>query len=76
VATEKKGADAGQAEVQNQYDEAVKQGFLGSKSPAAIPNKEYTLQSGPDSPSPLEEHIGITEQRLAAQKASPAQEVK
>ncbi len=69
-------ADAGQSEAQKIYDEAVKNGFLGTKPEGAIPNKEYTLQSGPSSPSPLEEHIAIHERRLADVKKSPAEEVK
>jgi hypothetical protein len=76
VATEKKGADAGQAEVQRIHDEAVSKGFLGERPEGSIPNEAYTLRSGPDAPSPLEEHIAISQQRLAAQKRSPAEEVK
>jgi hypothetical protein len=73
---EKKGADAGQAEVQKIHNEAVAKGYLGERPPGSIPNEKYTLQTGPDAPSPLEEHIAISEQRIAAQKASPAEEVK
>lgn len=76
MAETKKGADAGQAEAQSTYDEAAKQGFFGEKPASAIPNREYTLQSGPDSPTPFEEHVVINERRIADQKASPAEGAK
>jgi hypothetical protein len=72
----KASADAGQAELQKQQDEAEAKGFRGSRPEGAIPNKEYTLQSGPTSPTPLEEHIVFNEQRTRAMKASPAEEAK
>jgi hypothetical protein len=49
--------------VQKQHDEAEAKGYRGSRPEGAIPNKEYTLQSGPTSPTPLEEHIAFNEQR-------------
>lgn len=69
---EKKSADAGQAEAQSTYDEAARKGYYG-QVPDQPPNEAYTLQSGPDSPSALEQHVAISEARVAAQKASPAQ---
>lgn len=69
-------ADAGQAEIQKTFDEAQAKGYLGSRPDGAIPNAEYTLQTGPDSPTPLEEHIVFNDQRTQAMKASPAKEVK
>jgi hypothetical protein len=67
----KEKADAGQAEVQNTYDEAAKRGYFG-EVPDQPANKEYTLQTGPDSPTAFDEHVSINEARIKAQKASPA----
>lgn len=49
-----KSKDLGQAEVQEKADEANKQGYYGEVPPGP-PNSAYSLQSGPDSPSHLEE---------------------
>jgi hypothetical protein len=72
----KASADAGQAEIQKTFDEAQAKGYFGQRPAGAIDNKAYTLQSGPDSPTPLEEHIAFNDQRTKAMKASPAEEVK
>lgn len=45
----KKGGDAGQAEVQARMDEVTEKGFLGEKVDP-IPDEEYSLLTGPDSP--------------------------
>jgi hypothetical protein len=75
MADSKKSADAGQAEVQDAYQEAADRGYYG-QVPDQPPNEAFSLASGPDSPSPLEQHIAINEARVADQKASPAEEVK
>lgn len=72
----KAAADGGQAQLQKTYDEAAAKGYLGERPDGAIPNQAYTLQSGPDGPTPLEEHIAFNDQRTRAMKASPAEEVK
>lgn len=60
MATDKKPADAGQAEVQKTVDRAEEQGFLGQKVDP-LPNSAHSLESGPDSPT-------IAEQRAAMAK--------
>jgi hypothetical protein len=45
-----KGTDAGQAEVQRRSDEATEKGYFGTVPPGPA-NEEYSLESGPDSPS-------------------------
>lgn len=57
-----KAADAGQAEMQKIADEASDQGFLGTKVDP-IPNSEYSLQSGPDSPTALEQQEALKKAR-------------
>lgn len=49
AAPKTKGGDAGQAEVQARMDEVTEQGFLGEKVDP-IPDEEYSLLTGPDSP--------------------------
>lgn len=61
MATPKKD-DLGQAEVKSAREKARKQGYEGS-SPATIPNKEFTLSTGPDSPSAANQLAAIAEQR-------------
>ena len=52
MATEKKSADAGQAEVQAKFDEANEQGFFGT-SPDETPRENYTLKGvGSGKPTP------------------------
>jgi hypothetical protein len=60
---ESKKADAGQAEVQDAFTEAQKKGFFG-ESPSPIPNKEYSLESGPESPSAFEGQVAHVKARL------------
>jgi hypothetical protein len=55
-----KQGDAGEAEAQKLADTATDQGFLG-RQVDPISNSEYSLQSGPDSPT-------INEQRKAIAK--------
>ncbi|HTE62879.1 MAG TPA: hypothetical protein VK631_21170 [Solirubrobacteraceae bacterium] len=69
--TEKKGADAGQAQAQSTYDEAAKKGYYGSV-PAQPANSEYSLQSGPDSPGALDQTIATHEAKVADMRASTA----
>ena len=49
MASQKKEADAGQAEVQKKVDKGEEQGFLGRKVDPR-PNSDYSLESGPDAP--------------------------
>lgn len=71
----KASGDAGQSEAQKTYEEACARGYLGTV-PDQPPNSAYSAQSGPDAPTPFEEHVAINEQRIADQKASPAEAVK
>lgn len=68
-------ADAGQSEAQNIYDEAVRKGYFGTVADGP-PNEAYSIKSGPDAPTPFEETVAASEQRLKDAKASPSQEVK
>lgn len=52
----KKKDDLGQAEVQQAYDKATKQGFFGLEVDQR-PNSEYSLASGPDSPAAHEAEL-------------------
>lgn len=54
--------DLGQAEVQSERDKAREQGYEGY-SPSTIPNGEFTLATGPDSPSAAAQLAAIAEQR-------------
>lgn len=54
----KKAGDFGASEVQQAYDKATKQGFFGIEVDQT-PNKEYSLQSGPDSPLAHEAELRI-----------------
>jgi hypothetical protein len=65
----KAAADAGQAEAQSKYDEAASQGFYGSV-PLGPPNSAFSMESGPESPSPLEQHIAIHEGRGEAMRGA------
>lgn len=67
MAASKKQDDLGQAEVQGIRDKAREQGFEGS-SPSQIPNDEFALTSGPDSPSAAEQALAVAEQRVNDQK--------
>jgi hypothetical protein len=49
-----KSQDAGQDQVQKQFDEAAKQGYFGERPPG-LPNERYSLESGPDAPTHAEE---------------------
>lgn len=70
MATQPKSKDdVGQAEVQSERDKAREQGFEGT-SAKPIPNSEYTLQSGPDSPSAVDAAVAIAEQRLRELKGA------
>ena len=46
--------DAGKASVQEQVDAEQEQGFFGTKVDPR-PNSDYSLESGPDSPSAVED---------------------
>lgn len=72
---EKKSADAGQADAQSTYDEAAKQGYYGSVPPQP-PNSAFSMESGPDSPTPLEQHIALHDSKGDEMRASTAEGVK
>lgn len=55
MATKKNDDDLGQAEVQETVDAEQEQGYRGV-STKAFDRDAYSLASGPDAPSPLEEH--------------------
>jgi hypothetical protein len=70
VAEQRKAAasqDAGQSEVKDMYEEAQKKGFFGV-SPSPIENKEYSLETGPKSPSAFDGHVAHAEALLKQQK--------
>lgn len=69
MAASKKQDDLGQAEVQGIRDKARELGFEGS-SPSTIPNDEFALTSGPDSPSAAEQSLAVAEQRVSDQKGA------
>lgn len=50
--------DGGAAEVQAKADEAAEKGYIGSV-PDPNPNKAYSLQSGPDSPTAEESRAAL-----------------
>lgn len=58
MATAKKSADAGQAEVQKNVDEEQEQGFRGAEVDP-LPNSAYSLESGPDSPTAAEQREAL-----------------
>jgi hypothetical protein len=49
MSTAKKVDDAGAAQVQAEVDKETEQGYVGQKVDP-VPNEEYTLVTGPDSP--------------------------
>lgn len=50
--------DAGQAEVKSAFEEAQEQGYFGNEVDPT-PNKEFSLQSGPDSPTVAEQRAAL-----------------
>ncbi len=52
--------DLGQAEAQKIADTETEQGFRGQKVDP-LPNSEYSLESGPDSPSAAEQAEALAE---------------
>lgn len=61
-----KSEDAAKGDVQQQVDDEQAQGVLGQKVDP-IPDAEYTLTTGPDSPGRAEDHVTGTSQ-VSAQK--------
>lgn len=47
--------DGGQADAQKLVDKAEDRGFIGTKADPR-PNSDYSLESGPDSPSAAAQH--------------------
>lgn len=60
MATKPKEDDLGQAEVQQERDEAAEKGHVGVKY---SDNAPYTLRTGPESPSAFEANIAAAEKR-------------
>ena len=67
--------DAGQAEAQSKYDEAAARGYFGAV-PAGPPNSAYSMESGPESPSPLDQHIALHDAKGDEMRASTADGAK
>jgi hypothetical protein len=61
--------DLGEAEVQKNVDEELEQGFRGEKVDPR-PNSDYSLQSGPDSPSAHEQLQDAREAQIKDAKES------
>lgn len=61
--------DLGASQVKDARAEAREKGYEGY-SPSTIPNKEYALTTGPDSPSAADMIEGIYKQRLEDMKGS------
>jgi hypothetical protein len=63
-------ADAAAGDVQEQVDEMNEQGFLG-EAVDPVPNEEYALTSGPDSPGLADVHSPIQQPVAGAPEADP-----
>lgn len=61
----KKGGDAGQAEMQERFDAAAEKGYFGH-APDPTPNENYSLETGPDAPTPETDAALEGEARKAA----------
>lgn len=60
MATTTKQDDLGQAEAQKDGDRAEEQGFIGTKVDP-LPNSAHSLESGPDSPTVVEQRKALAE---------------
>lgn len=58
--TKSKSADVGQAEVQKAVDQGEDQGYLGVKVDP-LPNTAYSLESGPDAPTIVEQRAALND---------------
>lgn len=67
------GEDLGQAEVQAKADEAEEKGYIGT-TPDPFPNEAYSLETGPGSPTVLEQQAAILDARTKDAKVSAGQE--
>lgn len=63
--------DLGQTEVQKTVDAEQEQGYRGAKADPR-PNSDYSLESGPDSPSALEQQADELEARAKALRGGTA----
>mgnify|MGYP003574911858 CR=1 FL=1 len=63
--------DLGAQQVKDARDEAREKGYEGF-SPSTIPNREFALTTGPDSPSLADMAEGIAQQRIDDMKGSSA----
>jgi len=54
MSTSKKSDDAGQAEVQKRADKVTEKGYIGTLPEGRPDNKEWSLETGPDSPTAAE----------------------
>jgi hypothetical protein len=61
--------EAGLAEVQEKVDQETEQGFVGVEVDP-IPNEEYSVQTGPDSPTIAEQQKALAE-KLAKEERHP-----
>ena len=63
-------ADAAAGDVQEQVDEMNEQGYLG-EAVDPVPNEEYALTSGPDSPGLADVHSPAQQPVAGAPEAEP-----
>ena len=61
--------DGGQDEVQATVENQEEKGHIGEK-PGGFPNDAFSLESGPDSPSALEQKAAALDQRAEQVRAS------
>lgn len=66
--TAKKTQDHGEAEVQKKEDAAEDKGFIGQEVDP-IPDKEYSIQSGPESPTVVPDIHTRVEQASATKES-------
>lgn len=67
--TAKKTKDHGEAEVQKHEDVAEDKGFIGQEVDQ-VPDREYSIQSGPDSPTAVPDIHTRVEQPSATKEKS------
>lgn len=67
--TAEKAADQAKAEAQKAVDTAEEQGFIGTKVDPR-PNSDYSLESGPDSPSAAEQRLDVARADIEAAENS------
>jgi len=55
----------GAEEVQEKFDEATEKGYFGAEDPV-IPNEEWSLETGPDSPDLEDVRLAVAEKDVNA----------